>query len=284
MLLSFCKTGKWVLNDGIRLQGTKLHSTIADNSFFNLPVTDYKQQTTSVTGNIGLVYLPSDATKVYVNLSSGFRAPNIDDLARVFESSSSQRRVVMPNADLKPEYTYTADFGVNHAITKKIKLDVSAYYTKFRNGITLAPYLLNGKDSILYNGAMCQVVANTNNNKAFVLGGTAAVTATFNKHFSIFSTISYTKGRYEVDNNKTSSIYQKQPNGKYELVQAKVKTKPLDHIPPMFGKTSVQYNSKLVMLELFAQYNGWKNWMTILLVGKIMSNMPLPMGCHLGLQ
>ena len=53
------KNGKLVLNDGIRLQAVSLHSTIVDNSFFNLPVTDIKQNNFAVTGNLGLVYMPS---------------------------------------------------------------------------------------------------------------------------------------------------------------------------------------------------------------------------------
>ena len=57
-LLKF-KNGKWVLNDGIRFQTVSLHSTIVDNSFFNLPVTDIKQNPFAVTGNLGIIYMPS---------------------------------------------------------------------------------------------------------------------------------------------------------------------------------------------------------------------------------
>jgi hypothetical protein len=35
--------GKLILNDGLRLQFVNLHSTIVDNSFFNLPFTEIKQ-------------------------------------------------------------------------------------------------------------------------------------------------------------------------------------------------------------------------------------------------
>ena len=51
------------------------------------------------------------------------------------------------------------------------------------------------------------------------------------------TTLTYTYGRYEADDTKFSSVYQEQPDGSYKLVQAKVKDKPLDHIPPLFGKT-----------------------------------------------
>ena len=66
------KGGKLVLNDGIRLQTTTLRSSIADNSFFNFPFTQIKQNNIAVTGNIGLAYMPEDAMRLTGNLSTGF--------------------------------------------------------------------------------------------------------------------------------------------------------------------------------------------------------------------
>ena len=94
------KNEKLILNDGLRLQAVNLNSTIADNSFFNLPVTSIKQNTFAVTGNLGLVYLPAEDFRLTIGLSSGFRNPNIDDLARVFESSTALKRVIIPNPDI----------------------------------------------------------------------------------------------------------------------------------------------------------------------------------------
>jgi hemoglobin/transferrin/lactoferrin receptor protein len=110
------KSEKLILNDGIRLQSVNLRSIIDDNSFFNLPVTSIEQTTFAATGNLGLVYLPTEDFRLSTGLSSGFRHPNIDDLARVFESSTALKRVVIPNPDIKPEYTYNLDLGVTHWI------------------------------------------------------------------------------------------------------------------------------------------------------------------------
>lgn len=248
---------KWTLNDGLRLQTVNLHSTINDNSFFSLPVTDMKYNLQSVTGNIGLVY-KEKSWKGALNLSSGFRAPNIDDLARVFESSTSVRRVVIPNAGIKPEYTYNADLSFDGSIGKMIRWDVSVFYTKFRNAITLAPYRLNGQDSILYNGTRSQVVANQNLNKAYVYGFNAKVSVALAKGLSVYSTITYTKGRYRTDEKLKTNVYQKQADGSYALTTANVKEKPMDHIPPVFGLSGIEYSCKKVSGEFFAQYFGWK--------------------------
>lgn len=34
---------------------------------------------------------------------------------------------------------------------------------------------------------------------------------------------------------------------------------PLDHIPPMFGKTSLKFETKKFKAEVYARYNGWKH-------------------------
>jgi len=231
------KNGKLVLNDGIRLQTINLHSTIKDNSFFNFPYTDIKQNLFAVTGNLGLVYIPSTVLRFTGNLSSGFRAPNLDDLTKIFESSTSNKRLVVSNPDLKPEYTYNLDLGITGNINNKIRLEATAFYTLFRNAISTVPYRLNGKDSILYNGVNSAVYANQNINRAYSYGFNTRLRIDFIKILSFENTLTFTYGRY---NN---------PDG--------IK-KPLDHIPPIFGKTSISYTLKKFSTEIYSMYNGWK--------------------------
>ena len=104
---------KLILNDGIRLQAVRLKSNVLDNSFFNLPDTAVTQTNFAVTGNIGLVYNHTKNTSIKLAISSAFRAPNIDDLAKVFESSTSASQVVVPNTAIKPEYTYNAELSIS---------------------------------------------------------------------------------------------------------------------------------------------------------------------------
>jgi hemoglobin/transferrin/lactoferrin receptor protein len=251
--------GKLVLNEGIRFQTSRLKSTLVDTALlFKLPFTSINQQLNSVTGNIGLVYLPTNATKLSLVISSGFRAPNIDDLAKIFESSTSARQLVVPNADIKPEKTYNIDLGISHVFSKKVKIEVNGFYTWFRDALVKAPYRLNGQDSVVYAGVKSQVLANQNKNKAYLFGFSASVSADITDHLSASTTINYTKGEFETNPGLTSAVYKKQPTGSYALVQANVSSKPLDHIPPVFGKTSVQYTHKSFQAELFALYNGWK--------------------------
>jgi hemoglobin/transferrin/lactoferrin receptor protein len=253
------KKRRFILNDGVRLQYSSLYSTIADNSFRNLPYTRIIQKNTALTGNIGLIYLPGTQTKISTHISAGFRVPNVDDLAKIFESGTSGniRQVVVPNPEIKPERTYNIDLGISHNLGKNIRIEASGFYTLFRNALVKAPFLFNGQDSILYNGVKCQVLANTNTNRAYLTGFTASLFATF-RQFTFSSSLNYTKGRFETDPTKFSTIYERQANGSYLLVSKKVSSRPLDHIPPVFGKTSIVYQNKNKRFELFALYNGWK--------------------------
>lgn len=227
---------KLIINDGIRLQYVSLHSTINNNSFFNFPFTEIKQANTALTGNLGAVYMPRDATRITLGVATGFRTPNIDDLARIFESNTASRQLVVPNPGIKPEYTYSFDGGITQAVGN-LQLELNGFYTLFRNAISLAPFSLNGQDSVLYNGVRAKVFAAQNVSKAFLWGGHASLSYGFAKHFKLFSTLNYTYGRLQgADKNEV----------------------PLDHIPPLFGKTGLMYNTPKVHAELYTLYNGWK--------------------------
>lgn len=231
------KEGKLVLNDGIRLQAVSLHSTINDNSFFNLPVINIKQTPFAVTGNLGLVYMPVSSFRMTGNLSSGFRAPNVDDAVKVFESSTASKRVIIPNADIDPEYTYNFDLGITKTFADKVRFEVTAFYTLYRNAIASAPFKLNGQDSIVYDGVQSAVYASQNVNKAYVRGINARLKIELGSKISWDNTISQTYGRYK---NPDES------------------EKPLDHVPPTFGKTSLTYAGKKLNTEFYGMFNTWK--------------------------
>ncbi len=252
------KNKKLVFNDGIRLQAITLQSNVKDNSFFNLPDTAVKQNSFAVTGNIGLVYTPVKSTIIKTSISSGFRAPNIDDLSKVFESSTAAKQVVVPNANLKPEYTYNFDLTIAQRIADKVTVELTGFYTLFRNAILKAPFKLNGQDSIIFNGVKSQVLASQNVNKANLYGFTFNLAADIYKGLTFSSTLSYTKGSFKTDASKTTTVYEKQPNGTYALVNRNVSSKPLDHLPPLMGKTNISYQHKIFNTEVSLLYNGWK--------------------------
>jgi hemoglobin/transferrin/lactoferrin receptor protein len=230
------KNGKWIVNDGLRLQYVGLHSNLVNNSFFNFPFTTINQRQQALTGNLGLVHLPSTTIRMAANLASAFRSPNLDDAARIFESSSSARRLIVPNPDLRPEHTYTGDINFQYR-TEKIRMELGGFYTLFRNAISLAPLRLNGQDSVLFNGIMARVIANQNTRRAFVRGLNYRIDIALAKGLRWENTITTTYGRF-INPDKT--------------------LKPLDHIPPTFGRSGLLYQQKDLTCEFFVLFNGTK--------------------------
>lgn len=249
---------KLILNDGLRFQFVSLRSNILDNSFFRLPVTEARQDNSSLTGNIGIAYHPGSKTSLKLGYASGFRVPNIDDLSKIFESNTAAKQVVIPNTNIKPEYTNSIDLSFNQRISNVATMEGSLFYTQFSNAIVKAPFQLNGQDSIDYYGIRAGVMANQNVNRASIRGLNLMLTIQFNKQLSMVSSFNTIKGAFKLNSNISSAVFELQPDNTYALVKRNISSKPLDHIPPNYGKVSIQYETEQWFAEFFMMYNGWK--------------------------
>jgi hemoglobin/transferrin/lactoferrin receptor protein len=186
--------------------------------------------------------------------STGFRAPNVDDLSKVFESVPGN--VIVPNPDLKPENTYNIDLGMSKTIAKQVTIGANAWYTLYRNAITTGLSTFQGQDSILFDGQLSQVTASQNAAEAYLYGGSAYLSMDFNAHFRWVNTVNYTYGRIKTD----TTPY------------------PLDHIAPVFGKSSLQFSMKKFRAEAFVLYSGWKRLKDYNLVGEDNIDNATPLG------
>jgi hemoglobin/transferrin/lactoferrin receptor protein len=227
---------KLILNDGIRLNYVSLKSRFDDTTFFPFPYREATQSNVAWSGNLGLVYMPAPRWRFALNGSTGFRSPNVDDIAKVFESAGGEQLVV-PNPNLRPEYTYNLDLGITYVVTDRVKVEATGFYTWFKNAIVMDRFQLNGQDSVLYGGSMTAVVANQNKARAYLYGFNASITAELFSNVTFYSTINHVYGRYFDQNEQRF---------------------PLDHIPPTFGKTSLRYTPGKFNAEFFVLYNGWK--------------------------
>ena len=80
------------------------------NVFLNLPFNNAKINSGAFTGTAGISWIPNEIIRWKLNASSAFRAPNMDDIGKVFDSEPGS--VVVPNNDLKPEYAYGGELGL----------------------------------------------------------------------------------------------------------------------------------------------------------------------------
>lgn len=232
-------------NTGARIGYTTLKSTIKDNTFFALPFNSISQNNFTYSGTLGIIHNPSKNVRLVANIGSGFRVPNIDDLAKIFESGN--KTVIVPNENLKPEKTITTDLGFTiKSSNKRFQWDNTYFYTRFIDAIVTDKFQFNGSETINYNGTMSQVMANQNKRKAFVTGLSTTIKSYIIDNVLFTANFNYTLGR--IVNNNTYS--------------------PLDHIAPYYGKVGIAYDNKYVILEGYMLYNGKKDIKDYLLNGE----------------
>ena len=224
---------KWILNDGIRLGYSWLHSTFVDTTFFDFPYSEANQQHPVYSGSLGLIYNPSETSKIAFLLSTGFRVPNVDDLSKVFESGPGM--LIIPNPDLKPEQTVNTDLSFSKILSKRFLMENTVYYTRFLDVIVNDTYTYNGMDSVLYGDEMSRVYASQNKGKAYVWGFSSDLQFQASPHWKLACALQYTYGRILGDS-----------------------VTPLDHIPPFSLRFQCGYTKNRVSADFLVYYNGWK--------------------------
>ncbi len=221
---------KTTLIAGVRFSYVFLNSEFIDTSFYNFPFDEINIESGAQNGCVGIVFRPTKKWQLNANLSSGFRAPNIDDVGKVFDSEPGN--VVVPNNDLSPEYVYNIDFGILRNIDDAVHIDLTFFYTVLFNVIVRRDFEFNGQDSIMYEGELSKVQAMVNSGRAIIYGGSFSLFADFSSFFSIKTNLTYTQGRETQENV------------------------PLRHVTPLFGSTALIYKAQRTKFELFANYNG----------------------------
>ena len=208
----------------------------------NLPFYPFDKTTANLThsafsGNAGLLWKPDTRSTFSLNLSSGFRAPNVDDIGKIFDSEPGS--VVVPNSDLRSEQAYNAELGWTQRLKDWFRVDASIYYTLLENAMVRRNFELNGRDSILFDGELSQVQAIQNAALARVYGGQISVEVKFAGNWSWLTRLNYQKGEEELDDGTTS---------------------PSRHAAPMFGKSQIRFRDERFSLDLDISYNAERSF------------------------
>ncbi len=232
------------IQGGLRASYYSLNSKFTDKTFFPFPFDAIDQKNTVVTGQLGAVYNPTSTWKIGLNLSTGFRSPNLDDLSKVFESakgdtigsSSTIGTLIVPNPDLKPEKTNNVEFSVSKNIADKLQITGIFFATKIIDGIVTQNSTFNGSEYITYGDTLSRVQRNINASEAMISGFSALLNYEINSNLSANASYNFTKGR----------ITSVSPES------------PLDHISPAFGKISFVWKAKKMRAEAFSIFNAAK--------------------------
>jgi hemoglobin/transferrin/lactoferrin receptor protein len=180
-------------------------------------------------GNLGIVWHPTKNWQINIHSSTGFRSPNIDDVAKVFDSEPGN--VVVPNPDLKPEYARSLELSIIRSYTSKAKIEVTGFYTWLKDAMVRRNYNLNGQDSILYDGEMSKVEALVNAESATIYG------ANFTFEYIITNTLR-TQNYLTITKGKDSEDF------------------PMRHVPPTFGSSHLIYENPKLFIDFYVDYCG----------------------------
>jgi hemoglobin/transferrin/lactoferrin receptor protein len=223
---------KMLLQGGARYNVYQLESQF-DTTFYPFPFAEANLQNGAVSGSVGAVYRPNEKWVISANLSTGFRAPNVDDVGKVFDSEPGA--VVVPNPELSAEYAYNGELSVAKVFGNRVKADLTGFYTILENALVRRDFQLGGADSIFYDGEQSRVQAIQNAARAVVYGFQAGLEVKLPKGFAWISDFNYQLGEEEMDDGSLSRSR---------------------HAAPFFGISRLSFTAKRLQTELNVQFSG----------------------------
>ncbi|MEM6398037.1 MAG: TonB-dependent receptor [Bacteroidota bacterium] len=196
---------------------------------------------TSVTGAASMQRIFSQS-RLRLLFAQAFRAPNVDDFAKFRERNGF---IQVPNPGLRPERSNTLELGwkvfspmesqggssslprreLEGGSRTSLSLEINAYYTFLQNAIIRTDFVLpDGSDFFINRGDTLHVQANVNAERARVFGVDLGIQYQFNANWLFAAEGHWLRGRRR----------QQAPDGNFLWL-------PQDHIPPAYGRASLQY-------------------------------------------
>jgi len=229
---------QWYFTNDLSFQGGLRYNHILvnatfDDTFYDFPFSEADINTGALTGSAGLAWQASSILGWKLNFSTAFRAPNIDDVGKVFDSEPGS--VVVPNPDLKPEYAYNGELAATLNFEDIVVIDMATYVTHLEDALVRRDYHLNGETEIYYQGELSNVQAIQNASKAQLYGFEVGTQIHITKEIEATAQYSITDG------------FQEEEDGSHV---------PVRHVAPQFGNAHLKYSPKKWKFDAFVEYNG----------------------------
>lgn len=226
------------LLDNLCLQGGLRYNyfivkAVFDSPFYQFPFEDADIKTGSFTGSAGLTWQPSKILGWRTNFGTAFRAPNIDDIGKVFDSEPGS--VLVPNPNLKPEYSYTGEVGATINFNDIVKIDLAVYLTHLKDAMVRRDFDFDGEIYIDYQGETSRVQAIQNAAKAEIYGLEAGVEVNFTRKLQFTAQYNINDGFEEGDNGVHY---------------------PIRSAAPQFGNAHLRWENKILKFDVYTEYNS----------------------------
>lgn len=190
---------KWQVSGGLRYN--YFHITVSDETLGKSVLTP-----SALVGSLSALYALSDYTNLYANVSSAFRAPNIDDLGTL---GIVDFRYEIPTATLRPESSFNKELGFRHQ-TARFQADFALFHNRLTNLITR---IRAGSDSI----AGYPVYRKENVQEGYIWGLEGDFSLALNTYWAVQGALAWQYG------------------------QNVTRNEPQRRIPPLFGRMGLRY-------------------------------------------
>ncbi len=203
----------------------------------------------ALTWGAGLTLNTKDQWQMRVLASTAFRAPNLDDFAKIRAQDGA---VSAPNPDLKPEYSLNGELTIGKTIGRvsknggaSLQLSGTGFYTQISDVIVQRVGTLpGGETTLLIDEEIHEVRQNFNETEAFIYGVSGNLALNIRNNWKFTGSINLQKGRSRFNNEGRETT-----NGTIDTLV------PLDHIPPTYGRVGLSYNKGKFRADAVLRFN-----------------------------
>ncbi|MEM9549158.1 MAG: TonB-dependent receptor [Bacteroidota bacterium] len=218
-------------NNGLRVRYNRSDNLPWPESFYD----GISARNDALSWSIGTTYSSENELKLSGQISSAFRSPNIDDLAKI---RVNVKEISVPNVDLQPETSLNGELTISKSFNSMLLVSATGFITSLNDAIVRDNFTLpDGTAFLIDEGDTLQTVSNINANMARVRGISLNIKSSLTKNIELTGSLNYIRGsRFDASDNES----------------------PLSHIPPVYGRFSAAYVDEKQQLSLRMIYNGKK--------------------------
>ena len=212
--IHYLNLGKLSVIAGIRYNFLDIR--ISDTTLGNVTL-----KPSALVTNFGINYQLNKNNFIFGSISTGYRAPNIDDLGTL---GIVDFRYEIPSYNLKPEKSKNIELGYKYN-SIKTNFTVSVFQMNLKD--VIARIIVDGQVINGYN-----VYTKKNIESSYIKGTEISVSHQINNHFAFQTNATYTYG------------------------QNVTKNEPMRRMPPFFGQNKLSWHSKNKTVAIRHQFAG----------------------------